>query len=439
MDVEGLIQGLVGVARQPLSRLQSRQASARAAVTSLSEVGTLLADLEKAAGALDTEAKVGSFKATSANEDSLTITAAGGAQAGSYDVRVAQLARAERRYSQAFDSANGALGQNGTLTLQIGTGDLQDPEGNILVGAATAAIEINPEDTLGSIIGKINDSGLRVQASSFFDGEQYRIQLRGLDVGADNKLTVDQNGLTLGLNEQANIVHSAQNALVEIDGIEVTSATNKITSAISGVTLNLLKETSDSFQVSIENDSSAMGDKLDAFVKAYNGVIDKVHTLAGFGEKAGTNPFLTGDATLRGITNQLSRKLTATFGGDRFNTLASLGVQLNNNGTLKLDRTKLDDALATDPNAVPRVLAGGDDADGIMDLIRDIAKSLNAPDTGILSVRKDGLDSRASSLGDQLTREEDRLTRLEERLRKTFTEMDGTVAAYNSQLSYLTR
>lgn len=437
MDVEGLIQGLIGLEREPIGRIQNRAASARAAVTSLSEVGGLLAELEKATGSLDTLQEVGSYKATSANEEAVKITAAGGAQGGTYDVKVLQLARSARHYSAAYDSASEGLGLNGTLTLQIGTGDLQDPNGNLLAGAATASIQIAPEASLNQIVSQINESGLRVQASTFFDGSQYRLQLRGLDAGADNALTIDQNGVTMGMLDEGNVVHQAQNALVEIDGIRVESKTNKISQSIAGVTLDLFKETDESFQVSIEQDPEGMATKLDDFVKAYNGLIDKVHKLAGFGSQKGTNPFLTGDSTLRGITNQLSRRLSTTFGNGQFNSLASVGIQLNNNGTLKLDSTKLNKVLGEDPTALTDLLAGSGETDGMMDILNDVAKSLNAPNGGLLSVRKDGLESRAKSLDDQVGREEDRIGRMEERLRKTFTQMDGTIASYNAQMQYL--
>lgn len=437
MDVDSLISGLVGVSRQPISRLQTRAAAARSAVTSMSEVGTLLSSLKSAAADLDTAQKVGSFKASSTNDKAVALSAGGNAQPGTYKVEVVQLAQGGRQYSNGVSSATSGLGLNGTLTLQIGTGDLQAPGGGLLVGAATAAIDVTLDDSLDSIIQKINDSDLRLQASAFFDGSQYRIQLRGLDAGSDNGLTISQSGFDLGFNEPDNIKQVAQNAQVKIDDFLVESPTNQVSQAIQGVTLALKEKTTEPFEISIESDPEALGKKLQGFVDAYNKVIDKLHTTAGFGDKKATNPLLSGDSTLRGVGSRLSQALGTTFGSGLRNSLASIGVQLNTNGTLKLDATKLAKAQTEDPKALESILAGDGSSSGVMDLVRELANNLTDPTSGSVNIRKDGLDSRARSISDQIAREEERLVTMEARLRKTFSHMDSYVSGQNSQLSFL--
>lgn len=423
MDIEGLIDGLVGVSRQPITRLQNRAASARAAVTELSDIGSLLSKLKTAAGNLDTLQEVGSFKASASNENAVALSTSGLAQPGSYEVQVLQLASAERRYSNGMASSNSALGHQGTLTLQLGTEDVD--------------IAIEATDTLDSLIKKINDSGLRVAASSFFDGNEYRLQIRGLDAGAENALTLAQSGFDLGLQEEANIVTQAQNARVTIDGFLVESSSNNINQAIPGLSLALKQTTSETFQVNIADDPEALGAKVKGFVDAYNAVINKVHQTAGFGTIKASNSALAGDSSLRGITSQLSSQLSRSFGSGAFTTLASLGVQLNNNGTLKLDQSKLSNAIAADPRAVTDILAGRDDVAGFMDQMTELTDRLTDPSKGSLSIRKDGFDARAHRFDDQIETEQKRLETLESRLRKTFSQMDATVAGYNAQLNYL--
>lgn len=426
MDVEGLIEGLIGVSRQPISQLQSRMASAKAAVTDLSDVGGLLAKLKTAASALDTLEKVGSFKASSTNEDALAITANGNAQPGTYDVEVIQLATAERRYSNGMASATDQFGFGGTLNLSIGTDNPQ-----------SAAVEILSSDSLNSVITKINDSGLRVRASSFFDGEEYRLQIRALDPGEANAITLDQDGFDLGLEDDDNIVSEAQDALIKVDGFEVKNTSNNITQAIPGVSLALKAKTTTPFTVTVQDDTEALGKKVTDFVTAYNDVINKVHKLAGFGSNKASNPLLAGDSSLRGIASRMNTQLTKTMGTGEFNTLASIGIQLNNNGTIKLDQAKLDKAIAKDGNAVTNIMAGSQTSGGIMDMMRDMLTDITTPTKGLLDARKDGMDARARRFDDQIQREEKRLESLEARLRKTFSEMDSTVAGYHGQLSYL--
>lgn len=431
MDVEGLIEGLIGISRQPIARLQNRAASAKAAVTDLSNIGSLLSKLKTAATALDSAEKVGSYKAETSNDKALSITASGNAQPGVYDIEVSQLAAAERRYSDGFASNNAALGMSGTLTLQVGdSNDSPDQP-------TSATLDIDATDTLDSIIQKINDSGLRLKASSFYDGNEYRLQIRALDAGEANAITVSQDGVDLGLEKDANIVSRAQDAKITVDGFEVRSKSNTIAQAIPGVTLNLKQTTTDPFTITIQDDTDALGKKIKDFVDAYNGVINQVHNTAGFGKIKASNPMLAGDFALRGITNRLSAQLSRTFGNGAFNTMASIGIQLNNDGTLKLDQTKLTNAIAKDPNAVNTILAGTASSDGMMDMMRDLVTNLTAPNTGTLDIRKEGLEAQARRFNEQIGREEKRLESLESRMRKTFSEMDSTVAGYNAQLTYL--
>ncbi|MEN9580845.1 MAG: hypothetical protein RJA70_3854, partial [Pseudomonadota bacterium] len=249
--------------------------------------------------------------------------------------------------------------------------------------------------------------------------------------------TITQAGFDLGFNAPENIKQVAQNAQVKIDDFLVESPTNQVSQAIQGVTIALKEKTTAPFEVTIASDPDALGKKLQGFVDAYNKVVDKLHATAGFGDKKATNPMLAGDSTLRGVGSRLSQTLGTTFGTGLRNSLASVGVQLNTNGTLKLDATKLAKAQTEDPKSLETILAGDGSTKGVMDLVRELAHSLTDPTSGALNIRKDGLDARAKGFSDQIAREEERLVSMEARLRKTFSSMDTYVSGQNAQSSFL--
>src|SRR5690606_23618781 len=172
-------------------------------------------------------------------------------------------------------------------------------------------------------------------------------------------------------------------------------------------------------------------------VDSYNAVVNKIHTDAGFGSIKASNPELSGDSALRSITSRLSSALTRTVGTGKFQTLRSIGIELNNNGTLKLNAAALEKALAEDPDAVTRVLAGDDkDLKGLADTLADIATDMLGS-SGVIQARKDGLNTRQRALVDRVDLEQKRLDRMEEMLRKQFTQMDSFVAATKAQSSFL--
>jgi len=425
IDTDAIVSGLLSASRGPIQRVQLQQTQTKAAVASVSDVGNLLSKLKDALNSLDTAAEVGSFKAAS-DKKSVAVSATGAARPGSFKINVTQLASAFKAYTNPLGvtQSNQGLNQSGTLSLAIGTN--------------TADIAIDAADTLDNVISKINGSGLRVSASSFYDGTAFRMQLRGLDTGLENDVSVVESGTTLGF--AANNRGRGLNAELTVDGFLVTSKSNQVQGAIPGVTLALAEKTLDGeATVSIDNDPEGFTTKLNDLVTAYNAVVNKVHTEAGFGSVKGSNPALSGDSALRTVTGRLNAVLTQQVGTGKFRTLRSIGIELNNNGTLKLNSTKLNAALAEDPDSVTKVFAGDDSGvKGIADLMVSATADLLS-DKGAISARKDGLSARQKSLDDRVEIEQKRLDRMEAQLRKQFSQMDGVVAANNAQMNFLQR
>jgi flagellar hook-associated protein 2 len=423
IDTEKIISGLISASQGPLQQAQLAQAQTQAAISSVSDFGNLLSRLKDSLNALDTSQELGSFKASSDNK-AVAVSATGNAKPGSFKIEVASLASAYKAYSDTLGVAQSsqALHQSGTLRLQIGD-KAQD-------------IEIADGDSLDTVIGKINASGLRVSASAFFDGNEFRMQLRGLDTGTENDLLVTETGTTLGFAN--NVQSNGKNAELTIDGFAVTSKSNQVTGAIAGVTLALTAKTAagEAATVTIDSDPDALAGKLNSLVSAYNAVVNRIHSEAGFGSIKATNPVLAGDSSLRAITGRLNDMLTKQIGSGKFQTLRSIGLQLNNDGTLKLDSAKLNTALQQDPDAVTKIIAGDDkDVKGVADLMLSVTNDLVSA-KGALTARKDGLAARAKLLADRAATEQKRLDQMEEQLRKQFTQMDSIVATNNAQVSF---
>lgn len=424
IDTEGIVSGLVGVETANLSTVKSRASSTRSAVSSISDVGSALSSLKSALEALDTVHEARAYAATSSNSDVFALSTTGTARPGTFSIEVSKVAAAQRTYSNAFASASTALGASGTLGLAI--------------GGTSKSITVATTDTLDSLVQKINDSGLSLTASTFYDGSQYRLQLRGLETGATNAITMTQTGFDLGLNVVANTVQAAQDTEATIDGFAVRSATNQISGAIGGVTIAVKGTTTQAETIEIASDTGALKESIQSFITKYNDVVKKAHEFGGYGQVKASNPVLAGDSTLRQVTNRLNDTLLTARGTGTYQTLASIGVKLNNDGTLKLDETKLTAAVNDDMDAVKYVLAGDDGTNGgAMDALRDLVASFTESGKGLIATKKESLESRAKALEDRISREETRIDRYAEALRKQFTAMDTQVSSYNSQMQYL--
>jgi flagellar hook-associated protein 2 len=427
MDTESIVSALVGVERQGQSAIQSKLTANNSSISNLSSVSTLLSRLKSASDALDTAAEVGSYKATSSNA-AIVASGSGLATPGKYSIKVDKLAKEQRTYSNTIASVGTALGQAGTLKLGVGAGTTTD-------------VTIAATDTIDDVIGKINASGQRVTASSFYDGTSYRIQLRGQDTGAANALSITETGTTFGFTVPANTVQTAQDAQIQLDGFTVKSSTNQVTGAIRGVTLALTNETTDAVSVAIENDPDALKTKLTALVDAYNGVVSKVQELAGNGTVKAKDANLAGDSTLRTITGRLQSALqTVGTNSGNYKTLSSIGLSLDRNGKLSLDATKFSKALAADSDGVTKMLSGTTSStQGVMGVVSSAVELFTKSNTGLLANRTEAMTATSKRLQSRIDNEEIRINRYAEQLRKQFTQMDTAVAGWNAQANYLAR
>jgi flagellar hook-associated protein 2 len=421
LDTESIVSGLVQASQGPINALKQQQTDKTSANTSLSAVGTLLGKLQTALEAVDETREVGSYAASSSSS-SIVASANGSALPGSYQISVGGLASEQRTYSDAQASSTTALGASGQL--------------GIAVGGANANIDISATDTLENIASKINSSGLRVSASVINDGSQYRLQVRGLDTGAANAVTF--SGTTLGLDKAANTRQAATDSQITVDGFTINRPTNQVQGAIPGVTLNLTSTTTSPTTVQIASDPQGLKDKLNSVVTAYNAVIDAVHSAAGFGTSQATVSALSGDSMLRSLTDRMSDAVRTLVGTGQYNTMNSIGVSLDADGHMALDEGKLDQALQADPNAVANVIAGPNNGDGAVDVLRDVVKAFDQSGTGLLATRETALTADLSDLGDRINTEQARLDDYATQLRAQFTALDTTMSGTNQDMSYLT-
>jgi flagellar hook-associated protein 2 len=338
---------------------------------------------------------------------------------------VTQLAKSQRTYSNTFASPSTALGESGTLSIQVGSG-------------TPTAINIGGADTLDQIAGKINSSGGKFNASVFYDGTDYRLQIVGGDTGKDNAITFTQSGFDIGLNTTENTVQKAQNSIIKIDGFDVQRATNQVVGAIQGVTLALTATTTAPVDVTIASDATGLASKIQSVVTAYNSVLSKINAAAGKGAQKAGNSALASDSTLRSITNRLSSTLQTVTGTGKYSSLGSVGLSLQKDGTLALDQTKLKSALTDDPSAVSKLFAGdATGSTGVMSSLSKAIKTFNQTGTGLLVVHKKDLQTRATNMTDNINREQDRLDRYQTMLQKQFAAMDTAVTISNAKLGYL--
>lgn len=278
-------------------------------------------------------------------------------EVGTYSVMVQQLATKHKIAADAISSKTDALGYSGSFTLQAADGS-----------AVTIAME--SDDSLTDLRDAINanksTSGVTASIVQVSDSS-YQLILTANDTGEEISLTDGGDGVlsSLGLTDSdgaiKNELVAVQDAIVEIDGVSITRASNTIDDAIEGVTLNLYSASPDTaVSMEVSTDLSSIKSAITSFVDAYNEYRDFVLTQQATTSDgtASSDATLFSDSLLRQIVRSVNSALNTSITTDDGTVLsmASLGISFNSSNELELDEDTLNSILSSDVDAVQQLL-----------------------------------------------------------------------------------
>ena len=357
-------------------RLDSKSARVEAKISAFAEVRTVMDGLQTSISSLAKATTIQSNTASSSQESVLTATTASGAQPGTYRIKVDAVAQAHSLASNQYSSVDDTLG-TGTLTFKFGTTSY-DASGNYQSFSQDASIDpgvltiSSANNSLGGVRDAINNGNFGVSASVVFDGTGYRLLTTSESTGAATSMEITAVG-DAGL--QALAYNSAQNsssnmtqtqdgkdALIQINGLPVTSATNSLNQVVKGVTINLTETNTTALTLTVARDTAEIGDKLDDFVTKYNEYKDIYDQLTQYNSADNLGGILLGDNVLRTVHTQLRSgvsDIVSGVTGSSYSTLLDLGITTdqNDNYNLTFDRTVFEAAMKADAQSVTGLLA----------------------------------------------------------------------------------
>lgn len=366
IDIDGLVTRLVAAERAPAQlRLDRREAELQAQLSALGSFRSSLASFRTAIAGLTAASVFQGFSAQSSDPKVVAATARGGAGAGNHEVEVIRLASAHGLAAAPVASTAEPLG-TGVLRFRLGTTS-HDPETGQYsgftpnAGAATGTVIIDASNnSLAGIRDAVNRADIGVRASIVKDGEGHRLVFAATGTGAANSLEIrvddadgdstDNQGLSrLAFNADAvNLTQTraAANAELTIDGLAISSASNRLQGVIEGLDLELAGVGSATLTVAA--DRSAATKAIDDFIRGYNNVIDTIGTLTAVDPATGRGSVLTGDSTLRGAASQLHALTLGVVPGldGKYRSLADIGIGTDPaTGKLVKDEARFNRAL----------------------------------------------------------------------------------------------
>ncbi len=421
IDVTAVVNQILDAARAPERLWQQQQSNFTAQSNALTSINSSLSALQTAMQALhDVTGAISANTATSSQTGILTASAQSGAVAGNHLVTVANLATTASVYTDSL--ANGRTNfQTGIITLQV--------------GAKSTDITVDSSNnTLSGLASTINSQQIGVTASVINDSNGSRLALISQMTGQPGDLTITGN--TSGLTFHKSV--AGQNASLTIDGVPFSSATNTVTGALRGVTLNLVGSAPNTpVQISVGPDTNGAAQAVNNFVSAYNAVIGAINSQFTYNTSTNSAGTLAANSALRSLQSSLLSDVTyAMSSNNGYESLASLGINMANDGTLSVDQANLNSVLASHYSDFQNFFQGSSTSFGSQ-LAADLT-TLTSPTTGVLNENLSEIKNQQTTLSTTISDFEDRLAARQQQLIIQYSQIDAMLRQYPVTLQSIT-
>lgn len=223
MDVKALTTSLVDAERVPRKEaIDKKITKSESAISGYAAIKFVLEGLNTAFTDLKDQSDYSSLSTQNSQSGSVAVSATSTASAGNHQVTVTNLATADRWLSGSFAAANTSV--NGGLSFDFNLSVHNVAQGSITVPAN--------QDTPSGIVAAINASNKGLTAQLVTTGDRaapYKIMITG-------KTGETQDFLLTSPILPTTKIQSATNAIANIDGIAVSSSSNKLENFLPGVT-----------------------------------------------------------------------------------------------------------------------------------------------------------------------------------------------------------
>ncbi len=346
-NVSSTVSQIVANLQRIESPWKTQLGAAQGQDAAISALGSLLSTLStNVQGLTDFQGVLSGKQGSSSDNNVLTLTSASNTSvAGTHSIVVNSLAATSSGYLDAITNPADTL--SGSISIQVGAG-------------AAQSITINStNNTLATLSAAINSGGYGVTASVLTDTNGSRLSVVSASSGTAGNLTI-ASSISDSTTSTTLAYHTATvgaNASLTVDGVGISSASNTVSTVIPGITFQLLAPspvtsgTAEQVQVQILNNNSAVVSSVGVLVTNYNNVVSAINAQEK-NSSTGTASPLFGTPTLNLLQEQLFGAINSTNSQGDIKSLTQLGISVNNDGTLTLNSSSLNNELNSDYSGV---------------------------------------------------------------------------------------
>ncbi len=458
LDVNSIISSLMAVESLPLTALRSKATNLQTDLSAFGQVQSLVSSLQDAAKPLFDPSTFKLTNTSSTDPSSVSAGTTAGAVPGIYSVSVSALSAGQSIVSPTgqYTDVNSVVG-TGSLTIRLGTWDSSHTTFTPGTGSSDVTVPIGASaDTLAGIRDTINAANAGISATIVTDASGARLALQSSSPGAANGFRISvadgdgNNTDAAGLSRlaydpsagptQMTLAQSAANTQATINGIAVTSSSNTLSGVIDGITFNLSKTTTQPVTINVTQNTDSIKSDVTALVSAYNALNSFLATETHYDPTTKVAAPLQGDSTATSIQNQMHSLISQTSGASSiFSSLSSIGVQLQTDGSLKLDDTSFAAAVAN----LPELTKALSNVDATTSSNNGFGKRFSDWTTGLLNTGGTLPGKTASIQASIASNQKDQdtmntqLAATQARLQAQYTALDSTMSQANALAAYV--
>ena len=310
----------------------------------------------------------------------------------------------------------------------------------VIDGSLTYRIELDKNDTLTTLTEKINGLKAGVKASILYDGSTrpYRLSLVGERGGNVAQLVLDDSQLGIDLQRitQARDAQLALGYVGSAGAVVLSSRTSTFSGIVPGLELDVLQGTNTPVNVQVQTSDADLVASVQTFVDNFNKFWKRYKELTKYDTETQKGEVLASDPTAIRLGSEVSYLLSSRFAGaGKIQSLAEIGISINQDGSLSFDSSVLQAKYAEDPEAVKKFFT--DATFGFAKKYDKLSESLAGENVSLISQRLNALSQKYEDNSEKIKWWNEKLERRRQQLLLYFYRLENTIAKLKANLDTL--
>ena len=415
-DLQASINRALQIASLPMQLVEADQSTVGGKITELSKLGGLFSSLQTSLQNIGSGTGTNAIQATTSDSSVASATVTGSALPGTYTVQVLTAGT----YSSAISNSTTAVSDPTTQNISS--------SGAFTLTVGTSTYNISATN-LNALATAINSSGAPVQAVVINIGSpsapNYQLSLQSTNYG----------NIALQLNDGTNNLLTAQNtgtnASYTVNGQPPAGISTNVPTVTIAPGLNATLGAQGTTSITVASSLNSVSSEISSFVSAYNAAFSEVEK--NFGQNA---LVLSGDGSVLEMQQALTQMVTYRGGSGSITSLAQLGVQFTQQGTLTFDssafaglsQSQISDALS---------FLGDPNTGGFLQYASNVLNGVADPVSGAIATETQALQNENTQDQRQITNDQAQLTLLQTNLQNQMAEANALITTLQNQTNFL--